>query len=128
MQCERLGAIDSLHYSEVSTTDLPLDNDFVEVEIYAAGLNYKVSVNFGDFFERPLLTHTRMLRPQSALFLEVKTISELKVLGSSDELADWQAHTELEIGYLLTAKVALPIVSNAPWRVFIFCPVLFHLR
>lgn len=52
MQCERLGAIDSLHYSEVSTTDLPLDDDFVEVEIYAAGLNYKVSLsielkNFG---------------------------------------------------------------------------------
>lgn len=49
MQCERLGAIDSLHYSEVSTTDLPLDDEFVEVEIYAAGLNYKVSVSFGDF-------------------------------------------------------------------------------
>ena len=69
-----------------------------------------------------------MLQPQSALFLEVKTISELKVLGSSDELADWQAHTRLEIGYLLTAKVALPIVSNAPWRVSIFYLVLFHLR
>ena len=49
MQCERLGAIDSLHYSEVSTTELPLDDDFVEVEIYAAGLNYKVSVSVGDF-------------------------------------------------------------------------------
>ena len=50
MQCERPGAMDSLHYSEVSTMDLPLDDDFVEVEIYAAGLNYKVCLGTVDVF------------------------------------------------------------------------------
>lgn len=42
MQCERTGVMDSLHFSEVSTTEIPVQDGFVEVEIYAAGLNYKV--------------------------------------------------------------------------------------
>ena len=42
MQCERPGAMDSLYFSEVSTSEIPLGDGFVEVAIYAAGLNYKV--------------------------------------------------------------------------------------
>lgn len=42
LQCERVGALESLHFSEV-LMDEPLKEDFVEVEIYAAGVNYKVS-------------------------------------------------------------------------------------
>ncbi|MCJ1264132.1 hypothetical protein MMC22_004003 [Lobaria immixta] len=41
MQCERTGDLRSLHFSEVSTTEVFLQDGFVEVEIYAAGLNYK---------------------------------------------------------------------------------------
>lgn len=43
LQCERLGTMDSLQFSEVSETELPVSDNFVEIEIYAAGLNFKVS-------------------------------------------------------------------------------------
>ena len=42
LQCERLGTMDSLQFSEVSETELPVPDNFVEIEIYAAGLNFKV--------------------------------------------------------------------------------------
>lgn len=41
-QCERPGTLDSLQYSEVSSTELPLEENHVEVEIFAAGVNFKV--------------------------------------------------------------------------------------
>ncbi|KAM3497810.1 hypothetical protein MY10362_008850 [Beauveria mimosiformis] len=41
LQCERVGTTDSLIYSEVAPHELPLDDNKVEVEVYAAGLNYK---------------------------------------------------------------------------------------
>jgi hypothetical protein len=43
LRCERLGTLDSLCYAEVSDTELPLRDDLVEVEIAAAGVNFKVS-------------------------------------------------------------------------------------
>lgn len=39
---ERIGALDSLQYSEVSTREIPLEDGFVEVDIHAASLNFKV--------------------------------------------------------------------------------------
>lgn len=46
--CERLGMIDSLQWGEVSPEELPLlGDDFVEVEVFAAGLNFKVCAYFG---------------------------------------------------------------------------------
>jgi hypothetical protein len=42
LQCERLGTLDSLRYAEVSDKELPLRDHLVEVEIFAAGLNFKV--------------------------------------------------------------------------------------
>lgn len=42
LQCERTGSMDSLHLSEVLTTEISLPDGHVEVEIYAAGMNYKV--------------------------------------------------------------------------------------
>ena len=48
LQCERLGTIDSLQYSQVDTVELPLPDDCVEVEIAAAGLNFKdVAITMG---------------------------------------------------------------------------------
>ncbi|KAI9658404.1 MAG: Type I Iterative PKS [Bathelium mastoideum] len=49
LRSERLGVIDSLRWCEVHTHEVPLEqNNFVEVEIYAAGLNFKdVSVVMG---------------------------------------------------------------------------------
>lgn len=38
---ERVGTIDSLHYSERSSCPLPIKDGYVEVEIYAAGVNFK---------------------------------------------------------------------------------------
>ena len=43
-QCERPGTLDSLHYAEVAAEELPLGENRVEVEIFAAGLNFKVSL------------------------------------------------------------------------------------
>ena len=44
-RCERLGILDSLQYAHVSKSELPLEADhFVEVEIFAAGLNFKVPI------------------------------------------------------------------------------------
>ena len=42
LRCERLGTLDSLRYAEVSDQELPLRDHLVEVEIFAAGLNFKV--------------------------------------------------------------------------------------
>ncbi|KAL2069921.1 hypothetical protein VTL71DRAFT_14600 [Oculimacula yallundae] len=41
MRAERLGNIDSVHYGEVSPNQLPLREGAIEVELYAAGMNYK---------------------------------------------------------------------------------------
>ncbi|KAI0552402.1 PKSKA1 [Xylaria curta] len=38
---ERLGNVDSVHWSEISPEPMPLEDGCVEVEVYAAGLNYK---------------------------------------------------------------------------------------
>lgn len=43
LRCERLGTLDSLQYCEVSDKELTLRDDFVEVEIFAAGVNFKVA-------------------------------------------------------------------------------------
>lgn len=41
-RCERIGTLDSLHYVEVSAAEFPMRDDCVEVEIMAAGVNFKV--------------------------------------------------------------------------------------
>ncbi|TDZ40460.1 Highly reducing polyketide synthase [Colletotrichum spinosum] len=41
MGAERLGDMDSIHFHEVTAEPLPLEEGHVEVEDYAAGLNYK---------------------------------------------------------------------------------------
>ncbi|GAP90164.1 putative acyl transferase acyl hydrolase lysophospholipase [Rosellinia necatrix] len=38
---ERLGNVDSVHWAEIAPEPTPLEDGCVEVEIYAAGLNYK---------------------------------------------------------------------------------------
>ncbi|KAL5372036.1 hypothetical protein DPSP01_013809 [Paraphaeosphaeria sporulosa] len=41
MVCERPGILESLNFVEVAEGDLPLEDDFVEIDMHAAGLNYK---------------------------------------------------------------------------------------
>lgn len=41
LQCERLGKIDSIHFAEAQAEPLPLEDGCLEIEVYAAGLNYK---------------------------------------------------------------------------------------
>ncbi len=41
-RCERVGTLDSLRYAEVAATELPVRDECVEVEIVAAGVNFKV--------------------------------------------------------------------------------------
>lgn len=41
MVCERPGILESLNFTEVAEGDLPLEEDFVEIDMHAAGLNYK---------------------------------------------------------------------------------------
>ncbi|KAF4452204.1 Acyl transferase/acyl hydrolase/lysophospholipase [Fusarium austroafricanum] len=41
LRVERLGNLDSLHYGEVHSEPLPLEEGHIEVELVAAGLNYK---------------------------------------------------------------------------------------
>ncbi|KAI9742768.1 MAG: hypothetical protein M1818_003497 [Claussenomyces sp. TS43310] len=48
LQCERLGTLDSLKWTEVSQSELPLTPGCIEVEIVAAGVNFKdVAVTMG---------------------------------------------------------------------------------
>ncbi|KAJ5238512.1 polyketide synthase [Penicillium chermesinum] len=48
LQCERTGTIDSLVYTEVAPVELPLRDNCVEVELEAAGLNFKdVAITMG---------------------------------------------------------------------------------
>ncbi|GIJ92472.1 putative PKS/NRPS-like protein biosynthetic cluster [Aspergillus pseudoviridinutans] len=48
LQAERLGTLESFHYGEVLATELPVRDGCLEVEIYAAGLNFKdVAVTMG---------------------------------------------------------------------------------
>jgi hypothetical protein len=42
LQCERVGTLDALRWAEVRNTGLPIRDDMVEVEVAAAGLNFKV--------------------------------------------------------------------------------------
>ena len=48
--CERLGTIDSLCYVEVDSEELPLGEGCVEVELKAAGLNFKVRRKYHESF------------------------------------------------------------------------------
>lgn len=41
MVCERPGILESLNFVEVAEGDLALEDDFVEIDMHAAGLNYK---------------------------------------------------------------------------------------
>ncbi|KAI1083471.1 PKSKA1 [Whalleya microplaca] len=41
LQCERLGSMDAINFSEAAPEPVPLKDGELEVEIYAAGLNYK---------------------------------------------------------------------------------------
>jgi acyl transferase domain-containing protein len=43
LRAERLGTLDSLVFGEIAAKELPIRENCVEVEIYAAGLNFKVS-------------------------------------------------------------------------------------
>jgi hypothetical protein len=43
LQCERIGTLDELHYNEVAATELPLEENQLEIEIFAASLNFKVN-------------------------------------------------------------------------------------
>ncbi|KAJ5375590.1 Acyl transferase/acyl hydrolase/lysophospholipase [Penicillium concentricum] len=48
LRAERLGTLDALHYGEVVSAEQPVRDGCVEVEIYAAGLNFKdVAVTMG---------------------------------------------------------------------------------
>lgn len=40
LSVERVGTIDSLHYAEKSSSPLPIQDDHVEIEIHAAGINF----------------------------------------------------------------------------------------
>ena len=52
LRCERLGIIDSLQYAHVAAIELPLEAEhFVEAEIFAAGLNFKVCINYASFHQ-----------------------------------------------------------------------------
>jgi hypothetical protein len=42
LQCEHVGTLDALRWAEVGSMELPIRDDMVEVEIAAAGLNFKV--------------------------------------------------------------------------------------
>jgi hypothetical protein len=41
LQCERLGNLDAIHFVEMAPEPLPLQDGYLEVEIYTAGVNYK---------------------------------------------------------------------------------------
>ena len=48
LRAERLGTLDALQYSEITVAEAPMKDNNVEVEIYAAGLNFKdVAVTMG---------------------------------------------------------------------------------
>ena len=48
LRAERLGSLDALQYSETTPAEVPMKDHNVEVEIYAAGLNFKdVAVTMG---------------------------------------------------------------------------------
>ena len=43
LTCPRVGNLDSLCFQEVPAVEMPLEDDHVEIDIHAAGLNFKVS-------------------------------------------------------------------------------------
>ncbi|KAK4062498.1 uncharacterized protein Triagg1_9984 [Trichoderma aggressivum f. europaeum] len=48
LHCERVGTISSLMWNEVATSDRPLQDHMVEVDMYAAGVNFKdVAITMG---------------------------------------------------------------------------------
>lgn len=42
LRSERIGTLEALHFGEIARDELPMQQNHVEVEIYAAGVNFKV--------------------------------------------------------------------------------------
>jgi acyl transferase domain-containing protein len=76
-RCERLGNIDSLQYGEVSAAPIPVKDNCVEVEIFAAGLNFKdVAVTMGIVPENE---HLLGLEGSGAITRLGKNVNSLRV-------------------------------------------------
>jgi hypothetical protein len=59
LRCERIGNLDSVHFGEVEADPAPVPHGMVEVEIYAAGLNYKdVVVTSKSYFNFSSIPYT----------------------------------------------------------------------
>lgn len=70
LRCERLGNLDAVYFGEVDAEPIPLPNGMLEVEIYAAGLNYKDVVVTSKY--RPFLGYVSLQKsltiPKKELF------------------------------------------------------------
>lgn len=73
LRAERMGTLDALCYSEMSTGELPLEKENVEVEIYAAGLNFKdIAVTMG-------------IVPENEYLLGLEGAGIVRRVGDSDD-------------------------------------------
>lgn len=73
LRAERIGTLDALCYSEMSTGEERLENGSVEVEIYAAGLNFKdIAVTMG-------------IVPENEYLLGLEGAGIVRRVGDSDD-------------------------------------------
>lgn len=92
--CERVGAMGSLHFNELPSEPSCLSDGEVEVEVRAAGVNFKVSsINFAGCLRyrrnTDSLTMTdRISRHHWVLYPKTSTNSATNVPEPSDELGD----------------------------------------
>lgn len=78
LRAERKGTLDALCYSEMSTGALPLEKNNVEVEIYAAGLNFKdVAVTMG-------------IVPENEYLLGIEGAGIVRRVGDSDDAQQYK--------------------------------------
>ncbi|KAF7593595.1 hypothetical protein BBP40_011215 [Aspergillus hancockii] len=131
LQCDRMGTIDALQYTEVSATELPLEENSVEVELYAAGLNFKdVAVTMGIVPENEHLLglegagHIRRVHPSVTRFKPGERVLVFKkgsfanrVIASTERtyhIPDWMTFEEASTlaSVYLTAMYSLYDLAN----------------
>ena len=72
VRCERFGTIDLVCYTEIAAKELPVKDNCVEVELAAAGLNFK-----------DITVTTMSIVPENQYLLGLEGAGNLRRLGKS---------------------------------------------
>jgi hypothetical protein len=128
LQCERVGTLDSLRWAEIAGTEGPVQDAMVEVEIVAAGLNFKVSFLSIFFLGLDELMMNRISRSQWVLCLRMNICLALRAPASFDALAKTCTRSRSDNESCSTTKAPSPTDSRCIQRSATSCPMRCPLK